>query len=119
MVLYSYEATCDGELSIEAGETITLISKNTGSDQWWTGSGKNGTGQFPSSYVKSKESGVNDSQIRKVRALYDFTPVSPGEIGFKAGDVLSLKQSDDHDWWDGELNGVIGAFPAACKDDIL
>lgn len=53
--------------------------------------------------------------VKRVRGLYDFTPASPGELGFKAGDVLVLRQSDDADWWDGELNGQVGAFPAACK----
>ena len=124
IALYDYEATCAGELSIHAGEVITNISKDTGSDQWWSGSGKKGTGQFPASYVSIKKQGggVVDGDeegvvvaVKRVRGLYDFTPASPGELGFKAGDVLVVRQSDDADWWDGELNGQVGAFPAACK----
>jgi hypothetical protein len=44
--LYNYEASCEGELTIEAGEIISHINKNTGSDEWWMGEGKNGKGQF-------------------------------------------------------------------------
>lgn len=124
--LFSYEATCEGELSIETGERITKISKDTGSEQWWTGTGKHGTGQFPSNYVLIGKAGsgtvggigkpaVPTKPVEKVRALYDFTPAAPGELGFKAGDILILKQSEENDWWDGELNGEVGAFPAACK----
>jgi hypothetical protein len=50
-VLYSYDSTCAGELTIEVGEVLTDISVNTGSDQWWEGSGKHGRGQFPSPYA--------------------------------------------------------------------
>lgn len=59
-VIYSYESTCVGELTIDIGEVITDISINTGSDQWWEGSGKHGRGQFPSSYVVplKKEPGI-------------------------------------------------------------
>ncbi|KAJ1332203.1 hypothetical protein BSLG_008865 [Batrachochytrium salamandrivorans] len=82
--LYSYEATCDGELSIDAGEILLIKSKETGSDAWW-----------------------------EVHALYDFVPTSPEELAFKSGDVITVTQSTDPDWWDGELNGLTGAFPAS------
>jgi hypothetical protein len=114
VALYDYEATCAGELTIHAGEKIIDISKDTGSDQWWTGKGKNGAGQFPASYVTISKANGTGMAVQKVRALYDFTPASPGELGFKAGDVILLRQSDDNDWWDGEFNGQAGAFPAAC-----
>ena len=115
--MYSYEATCKGELTIEAGEIISAISKDTGSDYWWTGTGKHGTGQFPSTYIKlNGQSGAPKTpQVKKVRALYDFVPASAEELGFKAGDVLLLKHSEDTDWWEGEFKGKTWAFPASCK----
>ncbi|KAJ3340149.1 hypothetical protein HDU91_000899, partial [Kappamyces sp. JEL0680] len=94
--LYDYESTCEGELSIEKGEVIRNIRKDTGSDQWWSGVGKHGHGQFPSNYVSLTKAA--SGQIRKVRALYDFSPASPGEIGFKAGDVLIVRQAEEPDW---------------------
>ena len=62
-VLYAYDATCEGELTIEVGEVITDIDKETGSDAWWEGQGKHGYGQFPSNYVQE--------------LLEDGTPVVP------------------------------------------
>ncbi|KAJ8329910.1 hypothetical protein BDV3_004078 [Batrachochytrium dendrobatidis] len=129
--LYSYEATCDGELTIEAGEILVIKSKETGSDDWWEGEGKNGCGQFPVNYVQMIESdqrgkeGISQSklglvsEIEQVRALYDFTPSSPGELTFKSGDIIKVTQSSDPDWWDGELDGVVGAFPARYVTSIL
>lgn len=109
--MYKYEATCDGELALEAGEIITNITKDTGSDQWWFGKGKGGEGQFPSNYVSLF--GPAQKAPKRVKALYDFSPTSPGELSFKAGDILIVKQNAEVDWWDGELGGVFGAFPSS------
>ncbi|KAI8911538.1 hypothetical protein EDD86DRAFT_245817 [Gorgonomyces haynaldii] len=99
------KATCDGELTITAGEIISKIDKDTGSDAWWEGTSKNGTGQFPSSYVIELQDDV--------RALYDFLPTNPGEIGFHAGDIIQAE-----DWWDGMVNNQFGAFPASYVEKV-
>ena len=45
-------------------------------------------------------------------ALFDFDSAEPDDLTFKAGEVISLKQSDDsEDWWMGELRGRTGIFP--------
>eukprot|EP00842_Homolaphlyctis_polyrhiza_P006385 jgi/Hompol1/6748/HPOL_001192-RA len=135
--IYSYEATCDGELTIEAGEIITIVNKDTGSEAWWEGQGKHGRGQFPVNYVQpfddqeqneskgmlvatsgSKSSMGVLSEVEQVRALYDFTATAAGELTFKAGDVIKVTQSKDQDWWDGEFQGQFGAFPAAYVERI-
>ncbi|KKY29096.1 putative sh3 domain signaling protein [Phaeomoniella chlamydospora] len=49
-----------------------------------------------------------------VTALYDFNGQSGGDLVFKEGDrirVLKKTESTD-DWWQGELRGVKGSFPA-------
>lgn len=49
-----------------------------------------------------------------VTALYDFAGQGEGDLVFKEGDrikVLKKTESTD-DWWEGELRGVRGPFPA-------
>jgi len=49
-----------------------------------------------------------------VTALYDFSGQSSGDLVFREGDrirVTKKTQSTD-DWWEGELRGTKGAFPA-------
>ena len=49
-----------------------------------------------------------------VTALYDFAGQGQGDLVFSEGDRIKvLKKTDSvQDWWEGELNGVKGSFPA-------
>ena len=49
-----------------------------------------------------------------VTALYDFTGEGHGDLSFKEGDRIKVVKKTDStdDWWDGELKGVQGSFPA-------
>jgi hypothetical protein len=99
-------------LSIEEGEIITILSMNTGSEQWWEGQGKKGRGQFPSNYVQLLSTSLQAAKVIKVKALYDYEPTSPGDLSFKAGDIVHIHKQPDQDWWEGELNGQHGTVPA-------
>jgi hypothetical protein len=51
-------------------------------------------------------------------ALYAFEGQSQGDLSFKEGDQIKIvkKTGSTDDWWDGELRGVKGQFPANyCK----
>jgi hypothetical protein len=47
-----------------------------------------------------------------VRALYNYVGQEEDELTIQAGDVIGLVNGDNPDWWEGELNGKIGVFPA-------
>ena len=49
-----------------------------------------------------------------VAAIYDFAGQSHGDLAFKEGDrIRVLKKTDStDDWWEGELQGIKGSFPA-------
>lgn len=49
-----------------------------------------------------------------VTALYDFGGQGDGDLAFKEGDKIKvLKKTDStDDWWQGELKGIKGMFPA-------
>ncbi|EGD77849.1 hypothetical protein PTSG_09482 [Salpingoeca rosetta] len=48
----------------------------------------------------------------KVRALHDYTGRSEMELSFKKGDVITVLEIRDGDWWEGELDGKEGFVPA-------
>ncbi|PYH38255.1 BAR and SH3 domain-containing protein [Aspergillus neoniger CBS 115656] len=57
---------------------------------------------------------ANSNNAMYVTALYDFGGQSAGDLAFREGDrirVLKKTESTD-DWWEGELRGVKGSFPA-------
>ncbi|GAB1208081.1 hypothetical protein APSETT445_006820 [Aspergillus pseudonomiae] len=57
---------------------------------------------------------IGSNQGLFVTALYDFGGQSAGDLAFREGDrIRVLKKTDStDDWWEGELRGVKGSFPA-------
>lgn len=49
-----------------------------------------------------------------VVAIYDFAGQGAGDLSFNEGDRIRIikKTGTDQDWWEGELCGVKGSFPA-------
>uniref|UniRef100_A0A1I7VFP9 Growth factor receptor bound protein 2 n=1 Tax=Loa loa TaxID=7209 RepID=A0A1I7VFP9_LOALO len=47
-----------------------------------------------------------------VQAMFDFKPQEEGELGFKRGDIITVTNREDENWWEGTLNGKSGMFPA-------
>ncbi|TPX37007.1 hypothetical protein SmJEL517_g00786 [Synchytrium microbalum] len=146
--LFSYEATCDGELTMDVGDIIVILNQDTGSEAWWEGQGPHGRGQFPVNYVelvnpdgsaipgsvssqlgtwgdldKSLDQIIADKGLktRKARALYSFEG-NEGELTFNVGDVISVIDASNTDWWDGFVDDggpcPKGAFPAAYVEMI-
>jgi hypothetical protein len=54
------------------------------------------------------------SQSLFVTALYDFAGQGAGDLAFKEGDRIRVVKKTDStdDWWQGELRGARGSFPA-------
>jgi len=47
-----------------------------------------------------------------VQALFDFNPQEEGELGFRRGDIITVTNRDDDNWWEGNLRNQQGLFPA-------
>ena len=63
--------------------------------------------------VPTKRIASNTGQ-QFVIALFDFEGQGPGDLAFREGDRIRVvrKTESVDDWWDGELGGVTGVFPA-------
>jgi len=54
----------------------------------------------------------------QARALYDFDPQDTEELGFKAGDIITIIQAVDAEWWQGEVDGRQGIFPVSYVESL-
>ena len=52
----------------------------------------------------------------KARGLYDYPGGSADELPFSEGDVISVVDRSDNDWYKAEKDGVIFIVPAAYLD---
>jgi len=44
--------------------------------------------------------------------MYDFQPQEPGELEFRRGDIITVIDRSDQNWWEGEIGARRGYFPA-------
>ncbi|KAK9956426.1 hypothetical protein ABG768_014161 [Culter alburnus] len=112
-------ATTPEQLSLTPGQLIVVLHKN--SNSWWLGElqargKKRKKGWFHSSNVRLLE--ANSGKITpapqplcQVIAMYDYKAASKDEMSFQKGQLITVLNKDNPDWWKGEVAGVMGLFP--------
>ncbi|RIA98362.1 hypothetical protein C1645_731713 [Glomus cerebriforme] len=106
-VLYDHVADTKAELSVSAGDIITVFEPDDGSG--WVKASHNGKeGLVPASYIE-----YQNLTTDFVKVLYDYESQSPEELTIKEGDVIQVTNKDVAEgWWEGILDGITGQFPA-------
>lgn len=57
-------------------------------------------------------------QVPRAKALCNYRGQNPGDLRFNKGDVILLRRQLDENWYQGEINGVSGFFPASSVEVI-
>ncbi|TKS85966.1 Intersectin-1 SH3 domain-containing protein 1A SH3P17 [Collichthys lucidus] len=125
-VIAPYSATGAEQLTLAPGQLILIRKKNPGG--WWEGElqargKKRQIGWFPANYVKllspstSKTTPTEptppklapaSTAVCQVIGMYDYVAQNDDELAFLKGQVITVLNKDDCDWWKGELNGREG-----------
>ncbi|XP_030642408.1 SH3 domain-containing YSC84-like protein 1 [Chanos chanos] len=66
-----------------------------------------------STYRSDSSAGASGGSL-VVTAMHPFAGQQPGDLSFAAGDKITVltKTDSQYDWWEGELRGQVGIFPA-------
>lgn len=65
---------------------------------------------------------IYDNDRKKVQAIFAYKAKNPGELSLEVGDIITVTNNADLDWWEGVLpNGKRGRFPSnyCTKLDLL
>ncbi|XP_064261256.1 intersectin-1 isoform X1 [Passer domesticus] len=125
-VIASYTATGPEQLTLAPGQLILIRKKNPGG--WWEGElqargKKRQIGWFPANYVKLLSPGTSKStptelprpaapSVCQVIGMYDYSAQNDDELAFSKGQIITVLNREDPDWWKGEVNGHVGLFPS-------
>ncbi|KAI5118090.1 hypothetical protein M0805_007740 [Coniferiporia weirii] len=110
--LYPYEGQRPDDLSFSENVVVNARPSKSGGAWWYGTIVKDGkSGFFPSTYVQELEN-------VKAKALYSYSGGNSDELPFVEGDVLTIVDRNEADWWKTEQGGVIFIVPAAYLEVI-
>lgn len=123
---FDYNGSHTGELSFQKNEVLLLLKEidhNTFECQVGDAKGRVNRSRVkvitPLSSVshtsppQSAGAAISGGGGLKVQAVYDFHPEGPGELGLRAGDVVTMVEQVDSEWYRGTCRGSTGFFPVS------
>lgn len=57
-------------------------------------------------------------QLSLCKAVYDYEANMYDELTIRPGDIITVYDKLEDGWWHGELNGMVGIFPATYVEEI-
>ncbi|XP_056284106.1 intersectin-2a isoform X3 [Pseudoliparis swirei] len=107
------------QLHLSPGQLIVVLAKN--STGWWLGElqargKKRQRGWFHSSHVKllgpsSSRPSPSPLPVCQVIAMYDYAAANRDELSFSKGQLISILDKTNPDWWKADIDGVTGLLP--------
>lgn len=98
---------------------------------WWYGRNVSTEkrGLFPKTYVEVVKPCkspppfcvLQTSQLdsAKAKALYDYESGNSDELGFSEGDILSIVDKTEGEWWKAEKEGLVYIVPASYMEEVV
>ncbi|XP_065063028.1 sorbin and SH3 domain-containing protein 1-like isoform X1 [Rhopilema esculentum] len=59
-----------------------------------------------------QQNNAKNEILGEAKAIYTFRSQSPAEISFKKGQLITVFRQIDENWYEGEVDGQVGIFPA-------
>lgn len=130
--MYEFHAANPDELDLAENEELEILGEGEG-DGWIRA--RNSQGQYgviPENYIvlvaKTTnqpcdlwDNGFVDDGLW-VRALYDYEGTTDDELSFQEGALIKVlhkgQNGIDDGFWEGEVNGRIGAFPSLVVEEL-
>ncbi|KAJ3482401.1 hypothetical protein NLJ89_g12142 [Agrocybe chaxingu] len=105
--LYPFEGDGPEDLSFEENLMIVANPSKTGGDWWYGTLVKTGkAGLFPKTYVEVVTP-------KKAKTIYAYIGNNPDELSFNEGEILSIIDTSEEEWWKAEQGGMVFIAPAA------
>eukprot|EP00002_Diphylleia_rotans_P029456 TRINITY_DN6000_c0_g1_i6.p1 TRINITY_DN6000_c0_g1~~TRINITY_DN6000_c0_g1_i6.p1 ORF type:complete len:829 (+),score=161.24 TRINITY_DN6000_c0_g1_i6:51-2537(+) len=102
-----YAASRPDQLNFRKGDMVTIIENVDAT--WWRGELNGKIGVFPAACL----------ELEQVIANRDFVGTKPEELHFVRGDIITILDRSDPNWWRGEVNGRSGVFPRTFVTMVL
>ncbi|KAI8080334.1 SH3 domain-containing protein [Thamnidium elegans] len=107
---FAYETDKEDELSLKVGETVRVSNKD--SPDWWVAERVNNNkeiGLVPSNFLEK----ISEEGIVLAIVIKDYISQSPEELSLQKNRIVTILNKDiGEGWWQGDLNGKKGIFPA-------
>ncbi|XP_063400235.1 dynamin-binding protein-like [Mytilus trossulus] len=119
----NFPAQQDGDLEFRKGMVIEGTERID--DNWWRGKIGTQSGIFPTTHVielevpqalRDRAASVHSSEPMFAQALCDSAAQLDEELGFHAGDIVTVTEIIDDDWYYGELGDKKGIFLSSCVE---
>uniref|UniRef100_A0A3P8UUM5 SH3 domain containing 19 n=1 Tax=Cynoglossus semilaevis TaxID=244447 RepID=A0A3P8UUM5_CYNSE len=117
-----YNASSAGELSFKKNEVLLLVEKvDQNIYECQAGEIRGRVHKSCMKVITPLTSDVSPSQTpgsssgggqgQKMEVMFDFVPEGPGELCLKAGDIVTMVEPVDSEWYRGTCRGSTGFFP--------